>query len=303
MDMATRPFYFMREAIENMRKNFAMSSAAISTTALSLFLVGIFLLMFFVWSSFAVETLSKLEVEVFLKDSAAPKQVQNFQNKILSWNEVKTIKYVSKEEALDIFKEKLKDNPGILQAMTGNPLPSSIRIFLKDPHQTKTVVNKINNYTGLNELVEDPKVDIKYGADYIEKLFSVIKMIGWMGLSAAALLCFASIILVSNTIRLNIFARRKEVAIMRLVGASKWFVRWPFLFEGMFQGLIGSLVAIGLVYFVKVWALRKVVETIPFLNLSINEALFLRLILGMVLGGVLIGATGSVIALRRFLKV
>ncbi|HDP69535.1 MAG TPA: ABC transporter permease [Actinobacteria bacterium] len=301
--MRIKPIYFAREAIDNMCKNFAMSSAAISTAALSLFLVGVFLLMFFIWNSFTVETLSKLEIEVFLKDTAASEQVQEFQNKILSWDEVDTIKYVSKDEALERLKEKLKDKPEILQAMTGNPLPPSIRIFLRDAHSTEMIVGKIRNYPNLESVVENSKQDIKYGAEYIDKLFSIISIIGWVGLSAAALLCFASIVLIINTLRLNIFARRKEVAIMRLVGASKWFVRWPFLLEGMLQGLIGATIAIGFLYFIKVWVLRKVIEMIPFLNISISGPLFTKLMLGMILGGILIGATGSSIALRRFLKV
>ncbi len=301
--MKFRPIYFTHEAIDNMRKNFAMSSAAISTAALSLFLVGVFLLIFFVWNSFMGATLSKLEIEVFLKDSATPEQVENFQNEILSWDEVKTIKYISKDEALKIFKEKMKDKPEMLEAMTGNPLPASIRVFLNDAHDTDLVVGKIKGYKNLENLVEDATVDIKYGADYIEKLFSVIKLIGWVGLAAAALLCFASIVMIINTIRLTILARKREVSIMRLVGASKWFVRWPFLLEGMFQGFIGALISIGLVYFVKVWVLRQVTEVVPFLDLSVSNVLFLWLVLGMVLGGVLIGAAGSTIALRRFLKV
>ncbi|MDO8885699.1 permease-like cell division protein FtsX [Candidatus Oleimmundimicrobium sp.] len=301
--MKFRPVYFIREATNNIRRNFAMSSAAISTSALAIFLVGIFFLVFFIWNSFAGTALSKLEIEVFLKDSVTSEQVENFQSKVLSWNEVKTIKYVSKDEALKIFKEKLKDKPEILEAMTGNPLPASIRIFLKDAHDTNAVVEKINNYPNLKDLVEDPAVDIKYGADYIEKLFSVIKIIGWVGLSAAILLCFASIVMIINTIRLTIFARRKEVSIMKLVGASSWFVRWPFLLEGMLQGFIGALVSIGLIYFVRVWVLRQVTEAVPFLNLTVDNVLFSWLIIGMILGGILIGATGSAIALRRFLKV
>ncbi len=301
--MRIKPLYFTREAIESMRRNFAMSSAAMSTAALSLFMVGAFILMFMILRSFAADTLSKLEIEVFLKDEAASAQVQAFQNEITSWQEVKSIKYVSKDEALARLKERLKDKPDILEALSGNPLPASIRIFTKEASFIEPTVAKINSYQALAEVVENPKTDIKYGAEFIDRLFSVFKVMGWIGFGAAFLLCFASVVLIINTIRLTILARSKEVSIMRLVGASMWFVRWPFLLEGMFQGLAGSVVAIGLLYFVKVWVLRKMTEIIPFLRITITTASFVQLVLGITFGGILIGAVGSAIALRRFLKV
>lgn len=301
--MKIKPLYFTREAIESMRRNFAMSSAAISTAALSLFMVGAFILMFMILRSFATDTLSKLEIEVFLKDGASSAQVQAFQDQITGWPEVKTITFVSKDEALKKLKERLKDKPNILEALSGNPLPASIRIFTKEAKLIEPTVAKINAYPALKDVVEDPKLDIKYGAEYIDKLFSVFKVMGWVGFGAAFLLCFASVVLIINTIRLTILARSKEVSIMRLVGASMWFVRWPFLLEGMFQGFAGSLMAIGLLYFVKVWVLRKMTEIIPFLRITISTASFVQLVMGIALGGVLIGAIGSAIALRRFLKI
>ncbi|MDI6799394.1 MAG: permease-like cell division protein FtsX [Actinomycetota bacterium] len=301
--MKIKPLYYTREAIESLRRNFAMSSAAISTAALSLFMVGAFILMFMILRSFATDILSKLEIEVFLKDEAAEAQVQAFQNEITGWQEVKTINYVSKDDALIRLKEKLKDKPNILEALSGNPLPASIRIFTKDANLIEATVAKINAYPALKDVVEEPKTDIKYGAEYIDRLFSVFKVMGWVGFGAAFLLCFASVVLIINTIRLTILARSKEVGIMRLVGASMWFVRWPFLLEGMFQGLAGSAVAIGLLYFVKVWVLRKLTEIIPFLRISISTASFAQLMLGITFGGIMIGAIGSTIALRRFLRV
>ncbi|HAW60550.1 MAG TPA: cell division protein FtsX [Actinobacteria bacterium] len=297
--MRIRPLYFIGEALASFRKNWVMSIAAVSTVALTLFIIGMFTIVAFILSSVIKIQESKVEIVAFLKDSAKPEDIQSTQNELVSWPEVANVRYISKEQALERLKEELKGQPEMLDAMSGNPLPASLEISLKNPRAVKTVAKRLDGRAAIEE--------IKYGEGVVEKLFVVTKVIRWAGVIFAFLLCFASLVLIVNTIRLAIFARRKEVAIMKLVGASNWFVRWPFILEGILQGLIGSLLAIGVLYLIKVFSLESVMQFFRWLRVPLNYPQLTQqfyLLLGyLILAGAVIGALGSAVALRRYLRV
>jgi len=145
--------------------------------------------------------------------------------------------------------------------------------------------------------------DIRHDKQTVERLLASIKMARWIGIIFAVLLGFASLVLIANAIRLAIYARRKEVAIMRLVGASNWFIRWPFLLEGIMQGIIGAVIAALLLTAVQKTIFERIAHVLVFLPTGNTDPFFLQLIIGLVLGGILIGAAGSALALRRFLRV
>ncbi|MCK4268672.1 MAG: FtsX-like permease family protein, partial [Actinomycetia bacterium] len=176
---------------------------------------------------------------------------------------------------------------------------------LKNPRKVDTVANRLKTIQYVKDLAGDLDKNVQYGKDTVKRLFAVTR---WVSIAAggfATLLIFVSLVLITNTIRLAIFARRKEIGIMRLVGASNWFIRWPFILEGMFEGFIGASVAI--LILVGVWrtlftnlASGKV---LAFLSFQIDQTAFIKLILLLALSGAVIGSAGSFIALRRFLKV
>jgi cell division transport system permease protein len=300
--------YYTKEAVESFRKNWIMSIAAVTTVALTLFIVGVFVLV----AIFGNAALKKIEgmvgvVEIFLKDSATPQQIQAFQTKISKWREVGDLHYVSKDEAWKRLQEDLKDSPEMLEAVSENPLPASLRIKLKDPHTVNKIVKRLEKDPEIKTVVEDVKKDIKYGRGVTTRLFTVTYVLRLGGIAIIVLLCFASLVLIVNTIRLAIFARRKEVAVMKLVGASNWFIRWPFLLEGIYEGLLGSLLVAIILFLVKTPLIAWLVGFLRWLNVfqssqNLQNQYFMLLI--FLLGaGVVIGAAGSSIALRQYLKV
>lgn len=306
--MKRRLFYFIREALNSFRKNWVMSVAAVATVFLSLCLVGIFSLFAFLGGMLIKGQESKVEIEVFLKDNAPPDQVQGLQNRINSWPEVTRAEYISKAQALKKLKGWLKDSPEILESLSGNPLPASIRIRLKNPREVENVAVKVTKQPNIDEVVGDLKKDIKYGQQYVPKLFAVTRVLRWIGIIFVAVLCFASLVLIVNTIRLAIFARREEIAIMRLVGASNWFISFPFVLEGILQGIIGAILATITLYAVKTFLFKfKTIQFLNWVGVEFNYSALLNqyylLLAGLIISGIVIGALGSIIALRRYLKV
>lgn len=287
--------WFFLEAFKSMIRNGLMTIASVLTIALSLFLVGLF--------TFASVTINQtigsfekqLEIEVFLKDEASPQDIQSLQDTINSWSEVETVTYISKEEALQRFKERYKDHPELIENIQGNPLPASFVIRLKDPQKVEEVAKRFDG----NPAVED----VEYGQKYVKRLFEALKVIRYSGFAFILLLAFVSIILISITIRLAIFARRQEISIMRLVGASNWFIRLPFVIEGCIQGLLGALVAAAGIYIIRATVLEKLRSQILWLPINFSSTLFWQITAGLVLGGLALGAIGSAVAMRRYLRV
>lgn len=288
-------FYFLKESLTSFRRNWVMSTAAIVTVAVSLLVVGGVIIGASTISNIIKNEEQKVEIVTFIKDGTPPESVDALKGEVSSWSGIKSVAYVSKDEALRRLRVQLKDAPEMLQAMEGNPLPASLEVRLSDPHQVQSVAAKLKGRPELDE--------VRYGQDYVSKLFAVSRVIRGAGVAFVGLLSFASLVLIANTIRLAIFARRREVGIMRLVGASNWFIRWPFLLEGVMQGTIGAVLAIGTLYLLKMTVLSWLVTTLPFLSLRFDSTLFAQLVFGLTLGGMFIGASGSAVALRRFLRV
>jgi cell division transport system permease protein len=314
--MKIRSLYFAREAVSSLRMNLVQSIAAITTVALCLVTVGLILMVLFVGGQVIEKVEQKVEIEVFFDHAGQQTsgqevdgvaqwgQIEQMGKTIRSWSEVKSIKYISKEKALAEFEANFKNNPEVIANLQGNPLPASYRIGLKDPRQVEAVAKRIKGLPYIRELVGDPNQNIKYGQDIAKRLFAATRWLSIVGGAFASLLIFVALVLITNTIRLAIFARRKEIGIMRLVGASNWFIRWPFIMEGMLQGLIGAFIAILLLtgLWRTVFADLASGEMLAFLSFSYDHSSFTKLVLLLAASGTLIGALGSLIALRRFLK-
>ena len=197
---------------------------------------------------------------------------------------------------MDKLKERMKDQPGILDALDGkNPLPTSYTLTLSNPEQVKKTAAVVGEY--------DEVESTHYGQEIVEQLFRVATIIRWGGIALIIFLTFATLFIISNTIRLTVFARRREIGIMKYVGATNWFIRWPFLLEGLFLGFIGGAIAdVALLQFYEFVTLT-IHRTLAFLPMVspypfMYQASGLILILSMV-----IGAIGSTISLKRYMKV
>lgn len=305
-DMSINVGYFLRESVQNFRRNWVMSLGAVITIYLSLLLVGVFLATGFVVNSVVKSVEDKVTVQVFLKDGAATSDVNSLQQKLLSDPLVKNVNYTSKEKALDKFKKDMAQSPEIIQQLEGNPLPASLDVELKDPRTVEKVVANIKAeplFVKVADRPDNPDESLRYGKTIVKKLFAFTRIIRIIEIAFISMLAVVSLIFINNTIRLAIFARRKEISIMRLVGASNWFIRTPFLLEGVFQALIGATLAILSVTALQAMILPRLGEALPFLAVNMTGGASTQIAVALIVAGVFIGLVGSGFALRRYLKV
>ncbi|MBC7254340.1 MAG: FtsX-like permease family protein [Actinobacteria bacterium] len=294
--------YFAGETWASLRKNLILAVAAIAVVSVSLGLLGLVVMGWNMFSNMIKNTERKVgEIDIYLSDLTTQEELQAIEAFLASIPEVdaKTIYFKSKDEALQEFKERFKDQPELWEYIDENPLPNSYQLMTKDPKDVGVVVGKINNEAPYRERIED----IKSASAAIEKLENIFDKFRQIGTVAVIALALVAVLLVSVTIQVAIFARRREIGIMKLVGATNWFIRWPFVLEGVFEGLTGSLLAILVVMAIKVWILDRLIESLQFLRLSFSSGLFAVLVPCILVGGVVIGALGSAYALGRFLEV
>ncbi|WP_287153765.1 permease-like cell division protein FtsX [Candidatus Solincola tengchongensis] len=294
--------YFAGETWASLRKNIILAIAAIAVVTVSLGILGLVVMGWNMFSNMIKNAERKVgEVDVYLSDLTTQEELQAIEAFLASIPEVdaKSIYFKSKDEALREFKERFKDQPELWEYIDENPLPNSYQLMTKDPKDVGVVVGRINNEAPYRERIED----IKSASSAIEKLENIFDKFRQIGTVAVIALALVAVLLVSVTIQVAIFARRREIGIMKLVGATNWFIRWPFVLEGVFEGLSGSLAAILVVMAVKVWILDRLIESLQFLRLSFSSGLFAVLVPCILVGGVVIGALGSAYALGRFLEV
>jgi cell division transport system permease protein len=293
--MALRVRYFMGESLSNLRRNLLMTLAAMSTVAVSLFLLGAVVVVGHVVKQVVGSWEEKVEINVFLKDDIAQDQSTTLGKDLVGMPEVSKVDYVSKEQAYEEYKEMFSGSPQLVQNVDPAALPASFRVKLKDPSQVDAVRVRIEGRPGVEQ--------VTYGGDVIKRLLRIIGLLRSITLVMTLILLGAAILLIANTIRLAVYARRREIGIMKLVGATNWFVRVPFIFEGIVEAGVGALMAASVIYLGKAVVLDKVQEQIPFLPLSVELA-FVAKVFALLLGvGVFVGAMGSTIALRRHLEV
>jgi cell division transport system permease protein len=288
--------YFIREAFQSFRRNSFMSIASVATVTLSLFILGIFMIMAANLDYFAENLESQVQISIYLKDDLSQDQIQSVSARLKNLPDVKKITFTNKDQAMDALKERMKDQPGILNALEGkNPLPSSYEITFTNPESVKKTARIVADY---------PEVEsTHYGQEIIEQLFRITTIIRWGGIALIIFLTLATLFIISNTIRLTVFARRKEIAIMKYVGATNWFIRWPFLLEGLILGFVGGVIADVLLAQFYEFVTVAVHSSLAFLPM-VSMYPFLYHVSGVLLViSMIIGAIGSTISLKRYMKV
>lgn len=304
--MSINPGYFLKEASISFRRNWVMSLGAIITIFLSLLLVGASLMGGAIASSLVENVESKVTIQVFVKDDAATQDIEVLQRQLVTNPLVKSVNFTTKEQALENFKKTMSQSPEVVENLDGNPLPASIDVELKDSRNVETVVASIissDAFPKIADRPEDPEDSLKYGQQIVKKLFAFTSVLRLVGAVFVVMLAVVSLIFINNTIRLAIYSRRMEIGIMRLVGASNWFIRGPFILEGIMQALIGAALAIVSLVAFQYLALPRLKETISFMAVSIPSQVVMQISGVLVLGGIFIGAFGSWLAMRKYLKV
>ena len=239
---------------------------------------------------------SQVQINVYLDDKLKGAEIDDLEDDLKKMQGIESVQYVSREDAIVRLRERLGDQKYLLDALGDkNPLPNAFEVTVKQPTMVETAAKAIEKFGGVES--------VKYGQDVVEHLFDMTRLVRIFGFTLMLLLAGATLFIISNTIRLTVFARRKEIAIMKYVGATDWFIRWPFLLEGVVLGFFGGVLASIALRSIYGLITAKVYSTLAFLPL-IPQYPFVNFIsLVMVLSGMGIGALGSTISLKRFLKV
>lgn len=288
--------YFIQEVFHSLRRNNWMTFASIGTVAVSLFVLGVFLILVLNMNRLAGMLESQVQISVYLEDHLTDREKRQIGYDIESLQGIDSVTYVDRETAKERLKERLGDQKYLLDALSDdNPLPDAFEVTVTTPSVVESAAGAIASMQGVEEA--------KYGQDVVEHLFDITRLMRIFGFVLMGLLGGATLFIISNTIRLTVFARRKEIAIMKYVGATDWFIRWPFLLEGIVLGCIGGLIAaVALRSFYAAMA-AKIYSTLAFFPLMPQYPFMNYVTLTILLAGIVIGAIGSVISLKRFLRV
>lgn len=288
--------YFIKEVYTSFKRNIWMTLASIFTVVLSLFILGFFSIVILNLNKMADTLESQVQISVYLKDDLSQEEIDETKETLSKIEGLQDIKFTTREEAMKNFKERLGDQQFLLDALDDtNPLPNSFSLTVTSPQQVKTIAD--------TAAALDSVESASYSQDIINHLFNLTHLIRLIGVALIILLTGAAIFIISNTIRLTVFARRKEIALMKYVGATDWFIRWPFLLEGICLGFIGGGLATIFLYIVYNQVTQEIYEAMAFFPLIPQHPFIDYISLAILVAGIIIGALGSTISLKRFLKV
>lgn len=294
--------FFLRESARSLRRNAVPSFAAMATVLVTMLVLGVFIPMVQATNGAANDVRDKVLVNVFMKTNATDADVERVRRKLTEDTpNVGNVQYVSKAEA---YAKEKKQNPEAYELLGSNPLPDTFRITPTKADKTDEIRNTLAPVTANGQrTVADSAIDeVKDRREETSKILGATHVVKLSMAFLAALLVLASILLISNTIRLSLFARRREVEVMKLVGATDWFIRWPFVIEGIIVGAIGGVMAILLLLVGKVAFIDPLKQDFSLIS-SPETINFGVLIVVLLIASVAVSAAGSGLSLRRFLRV
>ena len=296
--------YFFKQSLQGFTRNLSTTLGSIITIFLSLFIIGLFLIGALVIDNIVKSVENEVSITAYISDDATQADIDAAEAYIQGLEGVSSVSFTTKEEALENFRN-MSSNAAIVDELGGNPLPASINVELSDPQMVQQVADQIEASEQFGKIAdeENPADSLKYGQRTVERLFSVTNYIRYIGIALIILLVFISLVFINNTIRLAIMARRKEIAIMRLVGASNGFIRGPFLMEGALHAVIGAILASACLELLRQFALPRLQQSLSFLPITVEGNTFLLIYLVLLIAGLIIGLVGSALAMRRYLKV
>jgi cell division transport system permease protein len=288
------PNYYFRETLQGLRRNGLVSFAAVSTAFIALFLLGGALLVGKEVGLLIQRSEANVEVSIYLRDDISPTQQQHLADLLNGMPEVASIHYESKDEAFRRFQQIFRNQSQLTQNVSRDALPASFRVKLKDPEQFQLVATRLAGQPGIDKIVDQ--------RDLLKRLFAVTRVFRVGVLAVAIIMLISAGALIGNTVRMAVFARRKEIGIMRLVGATNWFIRTPFLIEGVIEGLLGAGAAIVGLFIMKVAFVDPLRGQIGFFPL-ISTPDVISTIPWLLACGVLVSVIAGFFAMVRFLEV
>jgi cell division transport system permease protein len=293
--------FFTREASRALRRNAAPSFAALATILLTMLVVGVFIPIVQATTGAANDVRKRVLVDVYLTNDASQQDVARVRAQLLDTPNVKRVEFVSKQQA---YQQQRKKDPEAFALLGSNPLPDTFRVTPEDPDDVLKIASALApEAAGGGRTPIDRAIDeVRTRRDDTTKILQVTRFVKLMAGALATLLIAASIFLIANTIRLSLYARRREVQVMKLVGATDWFIRWPFVIEGIIVGALGTLLAILLLAVGKIAIIDPLQSNLSLIS-SPETMPFGLLIVVMMVAGIAISAVGSGLSLRRFLRV
>lgn len=301
--------YFIKESLVGFKRNLSTALGSIITIFLSLVMIGVFAIAGVVVSNIVESVENEISITCYIGDNykQSSSEVASFQSWVKGLDGVESVTFTTKDQALENFRNSVA-NPEIVDQLDegSNPLPASVNISLSDAQKVTEIATQIEGNATFKKICDnptDPSDSVKYGQKTVERLLSVISYGRYIGIAIIALLVIIAFIFINNTIRLAIMARRKEISIMRLVGASNGFIRGPFLMEAAIHALLGSLLAIGSLEAIRHFGLTQLSSTFAWLPMDMSTTTVLIIYAILVVSGLIIGLLGSAVSMRRHLKV
>lgn len=291
--------YIVEDALTNLRRSGWGGVASVATIAVSFVIVGIFLIITGNLGALVADWKEQFQVTVFLEDTITGDQLALLRKRVQSERAVRSMTYTSKAEALQQFKREMQGKESLLEGLGENPIPASLQLRVHEAYQNPEALKQLTASLSRLEGVED----VMYGQEWVDRLSSVIQVLRLLGLSVGLALGLASLLIVSNTIRLAVYARAEEIEVMRLVGATRLHIRLPFVLEGVIQGTLGAVLALLLLfgaYRATLWQIQMTPGQI--FGMGVGSFLAPEWVLLMVAVGAGVGAFGSLISVGRFLR-
>ena len=296
--MKIRTFFrHILSAGKNTFRNGWMTFASVSSVAVTLLILGIFLVVMMNLNYFVKNLEEDVEIRALVENTATTEDLERIEKQIKNTPGAASVVFSSKTEELEALKESFgEDGMDFELIELENPLKDVFIIKAEDPRDTEKIAKQVGKINGITT--------VNYGQEEINKLFSTADLARNVGLVLIAALAFTTMFLISNTIKITIFSRRREIEIMKLVGATKWFIRWPFLIEGLFLGVMGSMIPIALI----AWTYTKIYEvvggklTLSLLRLLPTDIFLFQVSTVLLLIGAIIGMWGSTMSIRKFLR-
>ena len=290
--------YFLGEAFKSITRNGWMSIASIGVVSITLLILGSFMVLSFNVALFTQDVKEQVQIVLFLDETSDQETILGLQKKLAAHPQLEEVRYVSKAEAMEHLKKQLGDRAYLLEGIDvaeENPLRDRYLLRTIIPEDIPEVAREIEKYPGFGSL--------DYGKGVVEPLFQFTGLVRLIGLAFMGGLAVTAIFLIAHTIRLTVYIRRKEIMIMKYVGATDWFIRWPFIFEGSILGTIGAVVPIIVIFYGYQAAVLWLQSNIYFIPLIPTEIIMEGIVKVIVPLGIALGVLGSSISVRRFLKV
>ena len=287
--------YFFQSAGSSLIRNSWMTLASIGTVAVALLVLGVFMLLAVNIGAMAAQVEEQVELTAYLAD-LSPEEMNRLANELKAIPGVAAVTFVSREEAWQRLLEWYGDDRDFLAGWEeDNPLREAFEVRANSAFRIAEIAGAVTGVRGVEEVV--------YGREIVEQLLSITRGVRFVGIGLIAGLALAATFIIANTIRITVFARRREISIMRYVGATAWFVRWPFVIEGLALGIVGAILASSVLAWGYYFAVRSMSTVIPFWPFVAPWPLLQRLALALIGLGALIGVIGSALSVRRYLDV